>query len=66
MFSLSKEKELRREVSCVDVGGRVGDDTFQVIVRHCNQNKPIQFEHKQVISLFFNIQQKLISYRSSK
>ncbi|PAV83850.1 hypothetical protein WR25_19589 [Diploscapter pachys] len=59
MFSISKEKELRREVSCVDVGGRVRDDTFQVIVRHCNKHKPIQFEHKQGGGLLKHIDRNL-------
>ncbi|WKY00836.1 hypothetical protein Q1695_015116 [Nippostrongylus brasiliensis] len=46
MFSLSKQHELRREATCVDVGGFVRLGVHSAVLKECTDDA-VQFEHSQ-------------------
>ncbi|CAJ0600290.1 unnamed protein product [Cylicocyclus nassatus] len=47
MFSISKEHELRREATCVDVGSPVRHGVYKAVLQECDDKNPIEFEHDQ-------------------
>lgn len=52
MFSISRQHELRREATCVDVGRQLRPGVYNAVLQECIDDKPVEFEHKQV--WFFN------------
>ena len=48
MFSISKDKELRREATCVDVGSQISTGVYKVVVRFCSSTNKAAFDHPKV------------------
>ncbi|VDM73844.1 unnamed protein product [Strongylus vulgaris] len=47
MFSISKEHELRREATCVDIGKPIRQGVYSVVLQECDDKNPVEFEHEQ-------------------
>ncbi|CAI4231179.1 unnamed protein product [Auanema sp. JU1783] len=58
-FSVSRQKEFRREATCVDVGDSVSTGKFAVLLRDCDENNLIPFEHPQGGGFLRHVQRDL-------
>ncbi|KJH53128.1 hypothetical protein DICVIV_00626 [Dictyocaulus viviparus] len=47
VFSLSKQLELRRETTCVEVGRNIHTGVHEAILQECNEEDTIQYEHTE-------------------
>ncbi|ETN71220.1 ricin-type beta-trefoil lectin domain protein [Necator americanus] len=47
MFSISRQHELRRESTCVEVGEQLRPGVYSVILQECVDEQPIEFEHER-------------------
>ncbi|KAK5972274.1 hypothetical protein GCK32_003863, partial [Trichostrongylus colubriformis] len=53
MFSLSKQHELRREATCVEIGKQLRPGVYDAQLIDCVEDYVIQFEHTEVLFLRF-------------
>ncbi|KHJ75532.1 ricin-type beta-trefoil lectin domain protein [Oesophagostomum dentatum] len=47
MFSISREHELRREATCVDIGKPLQNGVYNVVLQECDDKNAVVFEHEQ-------------------
>ncbi|KAK6016076.1 hypothetical protein OSTOST_18444 [Ostertagia ostertagi] len=47
MFSLSKQHELRREATCVEIGGKLRPGVYNAELIDCTDKNVIEFEHTE-------------------
>lgn len=47
MFSLSKQHELRREATCVDIGRPLRPGVYSAILQECDEEQLVEFEHTE-------------------
>ncbi|KAJ1358405.1 hypothetical protein KIN20_016822 [Parelaphostrongylus tenuis] len=45
MFSLSKQHELRRETTCVEVGDLIRPDVYNAVLQDCREDSTVEFKH---------------------
>ncbi|KAK6038274.1 hypothetical protein COOONC_24221 [Cooperia oncophora] len=48
MFSLSKQHELRREATCVDIGKSISSGVYNAQLVDCSEMNIVGFEHTEV------------------
>lgn len=48
MFSLSKQHELRREATCVDIGRPLRPGVYSAVLQECDEEQLVEFEHTEV------------------
>uniref|UniRef100_A0A0K0DL81 Polypeptide N-acetylgalactosaminyltransferase n=1 Tax=Angiostrongylus cantonensis TaxID=6313 RepID=A0A0K0DL81_ANGCA len=48
MFSISKQHELRRETTCVEVGDQLRPDVYNAVLQECREDVIVKFQHTEL------------------